>query len=140
MKDVFQFLWTKKSFRHIGFAAGLPAFVGYGAGTWNAPFLIRSHEMPITEVGSWLAIISGIGAIGLAPIAIDGADDGATFEEGVGNRLGLGQIAAWIAAQIQHEARDLSARGLAMEASQFGGKIGASVVVSSGVLCIHYCA
>ena len=64
MKDVFQFLWAKKSFRHIGFAAGLHAFVGYGAGTWNAPFLIRSHEMPITEVGSWLAIISGIGAIG----------------------------------------------------------------------------
>ncbi|MAQ11264.1 MAG: MFS transporter [Gammaproteobacteria bacterium] len=64
MKDVFRFLWTKKSFRHIGFAAGLHAFVGYGAGTWNAPFLIRSHEMPITEVGSWLAIISGIGAIG----------------------------------------------------------------------------
>lgn len=64
MKDVFRFLWTKKSFRHIGFAAGLHAFVGYGAGTWNAPFLIRSHEMPITEVGSWLAIVSGIGAIG----------------------------------------------------------------------------
>jgi predicted MFS family arabinose efflux permease len=64
MKEVFKFLWTKKSFRHIGFAAGLHAFVGYGAGTWNAPFLIRSHEMPITEVGSWLAIISGIGAIG----------------------------------------------------------------------------
>ncbi len=64
MKEVFSFLWKKRSFRHIGFAAGLHAFVGYGAGTWNAPFLIRSHEMPITEVGSWLALISGIGAIG----------------------------------------------------------------------------
>ncbi|MDG2278315.1 MAG: MFS transporter [Pseudomonadales bacterium] len=64
MKEVFRFLWAKRSFRHIGFAAGLHAFVGYGAGTWNAPFLIRSHEMPITEVGSWLALIAGIGAIG----------------------------------------------------------------------------
>ena len=64
MKEVFAFLWRKPSFRHIGFAAGLHAFVGYGAGTWNAPFLIRSHEMPISEVGSWLALISGIGAIG----------------------------------------------------------------------------
>lgn len=64
MKEVFKFLWAKRSFRHIGFAAGLHAFVGYGAGTWNAPFLIRSHEMPITEVGGWLAVISGIGAIG----------------------------------------------------------------------------
>ncbi|MDE0988114.1 MAG: MFS transporter [Pseudomonadales bacterium] len=64
LREVFKFLWHRRSFRHIGFAAGLHAFVGYGAGTWNAPFLIRSHEMPITEVGSWLAIISGIGAIG----------------------------------------------------------------------------
>lgn len=64
MKEVFKFLWAKRSFRHIGFAAGLHAFVGYGAGTWNAPFLIRSHEMPITEVGGWLALIAGIGAIG----------------------------------------------------------------------------
>jgi MFS family permease len=64
VKQVLSLLWQKVSFRHISFAAGLHAFVGYGAGTWNAPFLIRSHEMPITEVGSWLALISGIGAVG----------------------------------------------------------------------------
>ena len=64
VKEVLSFLWSRKSFRHIGWAAGLHAFVGYGAGTWNAPFLIRIHDMPITEVGSWLALISGIGAIG----------------------------------------------------------------------------
>ena len=56
--------WSKRSFRHLSFAAGLHAFVGYGAGTWNAPFFIRIHEMPISEVGSWLALVSGIGAIG----------------------------------------------------------------------------
>jgi MFS family permease len=64
VKDVLAFLWKRKSFRHLGFAAGAHAFVGYGAGTWNAVYLIRSHEMPLTEVGSWLALISGIGAIG----------------------------------------------------------------------------
>jgi MFS family permease len=64
MKEVFHFLWKKRSFRHIGFGAALHAFVGYGVGTWNAPFLIRSHEMSFTEVGSWLALIAGIGAIG----------------------------------------------------------------------------
>jgi len=64
IKSVLALLWEKVSFRHISLAAGLHAFVGYGAGTWNAPFLIRSHEMPITEVGFWLALISGIGAIG----------------------------------------------------------------------------
>ena len=64
MLEAFRFLWAKRSFRHMGIAAGLHAFVSYGAGTWNAPFLIRSHEMPIMEVGSWLALISGIGSIG----------------------------------------------------------------------------
>ena len=64
VREVLAFLWKRKSFRHLAWAAGLHAFIGYGAGTWNAPFLIRSHEMPITEVGSWLALISGIGAIG----------------------------------------------------------------------------
>lgn len=64
VKEVIGRLWQRVAFRHLAFAAGLHAFVGYGAGTWNAPFLIRSHEMPISEVGSWLALISGIGAIG----------------------------------------------------------------------------
>lgn len=64
MLESFRFLWSKPSFRHLGIAAGLHAFVSYGAGIWNAPFLIRSHELPITEVGSWLALIAGIGAVG----------------------------------------------------------------------------
>ena len=64
VKEVLALLWQRVSFRHLSFAAGLHAFVGYGAGTWNAPFLIRSHDMPVTEVGAWLAIVSGVGAIG----------------------------------------------------------------------------
>ncbi len=64
VRETLSLLWDRIAFRHLAFAAGLHAFVGYGAGTWNAPFLIRSHDMPIAEVGSWLALISGIGAIG----------------------------------------------------------------------------
>jgi len=64
VSEVLKLLWARVSFRHLSFAAGLHAFVGYGASTWNAPFLIRSHDMPISEVGGWLALISGIGAIG----------------------------------------------------------------------------
>jgi MFS family permease len=62
--EVLKLLWGKRSFRHLSFAAGLHAFVSYGASTWNAPFFIRVHDMPITEVGGWLALVSGIGAIG----------------------------------------------------------------------------
>ena len=64
VKDTLATLWQRVSFRHIAFAAGLHAFVGYGVGTWNAPFLLRNHAMPETETGFWLALVAGIGAIG----------------------------------------------------------------------------
>ena len=64
VSEVLSLLWGKVSFRHLSFAAGLHAFVGYGAGTWNAPFLIRSHDMAVSEVGTWLAFVAGVGAIG----------------------------------------------------------------------------
>jgi MFS family permease len=64
MKTVLSFLWRKRSFRYMSLACGLHAFVSYGAGTWNPSFLIRIHELSITETGWWLALIAGIGAIG----------------------------------------------------------------------------
>ena len=64
VSTVLKLLWSKTSFRHLAFAAGLHAFVSYGAGTWNAPFFIRIHEMSLTDIGSVLALIAGIGAIG----------------------------------------------------------------------------
>ncbi len=64
VKTVLKLLWSKTSFRHLAFAAGLHAFVSYGAGTWNAPFFIRIHEMSLTDIGSILAAIAGVGAIG----------------------------------------------------------------------------
>jgi len=64
MAAVLKFLWRKSSFRYMSLACGLHAFVSYGVGTWNAPFLVRVHEMSNTETGGWLAIISGVGAIG----------------------------------------------------------------------------
>ena len=64
MKAVLSFLWQKRSFRYMSLACGLHAFVSYGAGTWNPPFLIRIHELSNTETGWWLALIAGVGAIG----------------------------------------------------------------------------
>jgi predicted MFS family arabinose efflux permease len=64
MFRTFQFLWSKVSFRHMALASALHAFVSYGTGVWNAPFLIRIHAMPISEIGYWLGLIAGVGAIG----------------------------------------------------------------------------
>ncbi|MBW2697822.1 MAG: MFS transporter [Deltaproteobacteria bacterium] len=58
---VIGFLWRSHSFRHIAIGSGLYAFVGYSVVTWAPSFLIRSHGMATGEIGTWLALIFGIG-------------------------------------------------------------------------------
>jgi MFS family permease len=60
-KTVIRFLWDARSFRHLSFASALYAFVGYSVVGWSPTFLIRSHGMSTGEVGTWLALIIGIG-------------------------------------------------------------------------------
>ena len=64
MKEVLIYLWGKKSFRFMSLACALHAFVSYGVGTWNPPFLERIHEMSRTEIGGWIALMSAISALG----------------------------------------------------------------------------
>jgi len=65
-KEVITLLWKRKTFRHMAFACGLNAFAGYGTVNWLASFFIRSHEMSTGELGTWLALSTGLfGAIGV---------------------------------------------------------------------------
>ena len=67
VKETLVYLWQKKSFRHMSFAAALTAFVGYGFIVWGPAFLIRSYGMNTGEVGTWFGLILGIpGGIGIA--------------------------------------------------------------------------
>ncbi|MBM4336015.1 MAG: MFS transporter [Deltaproteobacteria bacterium] len=59
--DVIRFLWSAPTFRHLSLASGLYAFVGYSVINWVPSFLIRTHHMTSGEVGSWLALIVGVG-------------------------------------------------------------------------------
>jgi len=63
-QEVFTYLWAKRSFRHLSIAAGLHAFVSYGATNWNPSFLNRVHDLSYTETGYWLGMVYFIGAIG----------------------------------------------------------------------------
>ena len=64
--ETLAYLWQKKSFRHMSFAAALTAFVGYGFVTWAPAFLIRSFGMGTGEIGTWFGLILGIpGGIGI---------------------------------------------------------------------------
>jgi predicted MFS family arabinose efflux permease len=64
--DVVSLLWRRRSFRHMAFGAALNAFAGYSSASWSASFFIRSHGMSTGELGTWLALISGLGgAVGV---------------------------------------------------------------------------
>ena len=60
-REVIGFLWRARSFRHTAMGGALYAFVGYSFVTWAPSFLKRSHGMESGEVGTWLALIIGIG-------------------------------------------------------------------------------
>jgi len=59
--EVIRFLWSSRAFRHLSFASALYAFVGYSVISWAPSFLIRTHQMSIGEIGTYLAFIFGIG-------------------------------------------------------------------------------
>ncbi len=64
--QVLGLLWSRMSFRHLAFAAGLNAFASYAMANWVASFFIRSHGMSTGELGTWLALIMGLGgAVGV---------------------------------------------------------------------------
>lgn len=65
-RQVVTYLWQLKTFRHLALASGLNAFAGYGTANWLASFFIRSHEMSTGELGTWLAMSTGLaGAFGI---------------------------------------------------------------------------
>lgn len=64
--EILRLLWSRMTFRHLALGAGLNAFAGYSASSWTASFFIRSHDMSTGELGTWLALIMGLGgAIGV---------------------------------------------------------------------------
>ncbi|WP_374973007.1 spinster family MFS transporter [Spongiibacter marinus] len=61
VKEVVALLWSRRSFRHMAWAGALSAFAGYSVANWSASFIIRSYGMSTGELGTWLALIIGIG-------------------------------------------------------------------------------
>src|SRR5690606_22620038 len=67
--DVVRSLWRRSPCRRLGLACSLHALALYGAWTFNAAFLIRSHGWGTAGVGALLALI---GAFGLAGTFLGG--------------------------------------------------------------------
>ena len=58
--SVVTYLLKRPTFIHFAIGGALNAFVGYGASQWAAPFLIRAHEMSLSQVGLAMGLIYGI--------------------------------------------------------------------------------
>ena len=58
---VLHLLWSRRSFRFLIMAASLDAFLIYGIGNWLPSYFLRTYDISIGELGTWLAISSGVG-------------------------------------------------------------------------------
>ena len=66
MMTVFKVLLSRRSFLFMALGAAMNAFAGYSTANWVASVMIRTHQMPTGELGTWLALIIGVGgAIGV---------------------------------------------------------------------------
>ena len=64
--EVVGFIWRNTVLRHIVVAGALVSFAGYASVIWIPIYLVRIHDMGTGEVGSYLALLIGVGgAIGI---------------------------------------------------------------------------
>jgi predicted MFS family arabinose efflux permease len=54
-------LWNLRSYRYLVIGEALQAWAQNGMMSWNAPFYSRLHHMPLAELATWLALITGLG-------------------------------------------------------------------------------
>jgi predicted MFS family arabinose efflux permease len=59
--EVVRHMWRIPSYWHMALGAGLQAFGTYGIYQWMPSFLTRSYGMQSGEIGTWLALIIGVG-------------------------------------------------------------------------------
>jgi MFS family permease len=63
MKEVATALWANVTFRHILIAHSIWYFFGYGLLQWQPTFFVRSHGLQTGELGTWLALVYGVGGL-----------------------------------------------------------------------------
>lgn len=61
--EVWAFMWSQKSLRHLIAATSLAALVGYAGVNWLPSFLKLSHSMTTLQISDSLALLIGIGGL-----------------------------------------------------------------------------
>jgi len=62
-REVWLTLAKIRTFRELVFCYSIVFFFGYGVSLWQPAFFIRSYDLSTGEVGTWFAIIYGLGGI-----------------------------------------------------------------------------
>jgi MFS transporter, Spinster family, sphingosine-1-phosphate transporter len=63
LKEVLATLWGNLTFRHLVFFNAVVCFFGYGVVQWQPAFFIRTYGFQTGELGTWLAMIYGLGGL-----------------------------------------------------------------------------
>jgi len=63
VREVLVTLWQKASFRHLLLGFSVIYFFAYGINQWQPAFFIRSFGFATGELGTWFAVIYGVGGI-----------------------------------------------------------------------------
>lgn len=63
VKEVCNTLWANSTFRHLLLNFSVTYFFGYGILQWQPSFFVRSYGLTTGELGSWFALIYGLGGI-----------------------------------------------------------------------------
>jgi MFS transporter, Spinster family, sphingosine-1-phosphate transporter len=63
LKEVCVTLWANMTFRHLLFCFSVVSFFGYGIAQWLPAFFIRSFGLKTGELGTWFAVIYGLGGM-----------------------------------------------------------------------------
>ncbi len=61
LTEVVAYMSGQRTFRHLCLSGAFYAFAAYGFTIWGATFLIRVHEMSLTETGIAMGLIQGFG-------------------------------------------------------------------------------
>jgi MFS family permease len=62
-KEVCATLWVNRTFRHLLYAYSVFFFFSYGGFQWTPAFFVRSFGLKTGELGTWLAVVYGVGSI-----------------------------------------------------------------------------
>jgi MFS transporter, Spinster family, sphingosine-1-phosphate transporter len=63
IRDVWLTLSASATFRHLLLCFSVAAFFSYGISQWQAAFFIRSYGLRTGELGTWFALIYGLGGL-----------------------------------------------------------------------------